>query len=394
MELPSAVVELAERVRDAGGRLYVVGGAVRDHVLGRGGGDIDLEVHGLTPEAVEGLIGKRSTVGKSFGVYRVRMGGELIDVALPQVGGEVRPDLGLAGAARRRDLTLNALAWDVVAGEIVDPHGGLDDLAQGVLRHVDEQTFAEDPLRALRAVRFAVTLDMRLAPELAEVCRRQRLEDVPAERQRPELHKIFGSVRPDRGLELLRELGLLRHLGELGALEPVRLAGLGGLSREDRVVAAWGLLLHGSADRSWVEQLNLGRHAGRQVRKEAEALADALGRVRMVDDSELRRLAETVVVELALPALAALGVDVGGASRRADELGVLRSPLPVLLAGRDLRAAGVEPGPGMGEVLAELREEQICGRVVDGEHARAWLAERQGSSIQPAVQSSSEKAPR
>lgn len=376
MELPRAVVELAERVSNAGGRLYVVGGAVRDHVLGRPCGDIDLEVHGLDPEAVEALIGRSSTVGKSFGVYRVRMGRELIDVALPQVGGEVRPHLGLAEAARRRDLRLNALAWDVVGGEVVDPYGGLDDLERGVLRHVDEQTFAEDPLRGLRAVRFAVTLGMELSPELAEVCRAQVLDEVPAERQRPELHRIFASPEPGRGLRLLRELGLLRHLGGLGALDPAALEGLGELSRLDRVVAVWGLLLHGSDDRSWAEALNLGRYSGRNVRKQAEALAGVLDAPPGVDDTALRRMAETAVVELTLPALAAIGVEVEDGVVRARRLGVLRQPLPVLLGGRELRAAGIEPGPGMGEVLAALREEQLCGRVVDRAAAVAWLKAR------------------
>ncbi len=377
MELPSGILALARRVSDAGGRLYVVGGCVRDHVLGRSSGDIDVEVHGLSSDRVAELIRAKKTVGKSFGVYRFRLGRDAIDVALPQVDGEVRPHLGLAEAARRRDLRINALAWDPLSAEVIDPHGGLDDIASGLLRHVDDLTFSQDPLRALRAVRFSVTLGLGLSPELKAICAAQDLRSVPMERQRPELHRIFGSPEPGRGLALLRELGLLGHLPGLGDGLPSDTLDRMSMALDDQIVGAWALLLWRSSGVGWVDTLNLGRHRSRNIRKEAEALAAVLhDPPARLDDAALCRLAETVVVEVALGLFAATGRADPVARDRAEALGVLREPLPQLLGGKQLRAAGVPPGPRMGQLLTALREEQLDRRVLDQPAALTWLAKQ------------------
>ena len=183
---PAFVAAIASGVRDAGGRALVVGGWVRDRLLERtdsipkpearspGANDIDMEVFGIPPEKLPGLLaafGRVEAVGQSFPVYKVvGCDGVAIDVALPRreskqgrghKGFDVRGDpfMSLDEAARRRDFTINAISWDPLTGEYVDPVDGRADLERRLLRAVDAQTFGDDSLRALRAVQFAARFD-------------------------------------------------------------------------------------------------------------------------------------------------------------------------------------------------------------------------------------------
>ncbi len=225
------VQAIARDVRRAGGRALLVGGCVRDRLLGLEPKDADLEVFGLSAEALERLLARHGevlAVGRAFGVLKLK--GTGIDVSLPRRDSKVAPghrgfaiatDPGLdfAEAARRRDLTINSIGLDPLTGEILDPHGGRADLAARRLRATDPERFGEDPLRALRVVQFAARFAMRPDPELLALCAGLDLAEVSAERIFDELGKLLLlSAAPSVGLELLRETGLLRHFPELAAL--------------------------------------------------------------------------------------------------------------------------------------------------------------------------------
>src|SRR5919108_658037 len=164
--IPELPLHIARAVRDAGGRALVVGGWVRDRLLGRMSKDIDLEVYGLPVQDLRAILsrfGPVNVVGESFTVYKV---GD-IDIALPRRESKVArghrgfdvigdPSMSFEEAARRRDFTINAIAWDPLAGEYIDPYGGIDDLLhRRILRVVDARTFADDSLRVLRGIQFA-----------------------------------------------------------------------------------------------------------------------------------------------------------------------------------------------------------------------------------------------
>lgn len=113
--------------------------------------------------------------GASFGVFGLR--GYTLDIALPRHGGgkgedaDIDPFMGRKEAERRRDFTMNAMMQDVLTGEIFDDFGGREDIRKRVIRHVDEETFRRDPLRAMRAAQFAARFDFAIAPETMAVCR-------------------------------------------------------------------------------------------------------------------------------------------------------------------------------------------------------------------------------
>ncbi len=231
---------VADRVRDAGGRALYVGGWVRDRLLGRESKDIDLdgreskdidlEVYGIEADRLRellGQIGPVNTVGQSFTVYKI--GG--IDVSLPRteskqgrghrgfiVTGD--PWMPVEEAARRRDFTVNAIAWDPRRDEYIDPFGGRADLERRRLRVVDPTTFADDSLRVLRALQLAARFELTPDDATTRICRGIALDDLPAERIWGELEKLLlQAQRPSLGFDLALRLGVIARLfPELEAL--------------------------------------------------------------------------------------------------------------------------------------------------------------------------------
>ena len=230
LELPAGLTRLLASLRDAGGRPYVVGGAVRDALLRLPLEDWDVEVFGLSAERLEALLagfGKVDAVGQAFRVYKLS-GVEgvtgALDVAVPRRDSKVGPGhrgIGVTGdpslsvdeAARRRDFTINALLFDSATGELVDPWGGRADLEARRLRAVDSATFGDDPLRALRALQFAARFELQVDEATARLCASMPLRELPAERVFGEIEKLLLKARrPSLGLALAREWGMLETI--------------------------------------------------------------------------------------------------------------------------------------------------------------------------------------
>lgn len=231
LDLPPGVLALLDGLRAAGGRPYVVGGAVRDALLGLLVKDFDVEVYGLEPEPLAhalATLGRVNAVGQAFTVWKVTgLAGVAgaVDVSIPRrdskfgpghrgiaVSGD--PTLSLAEATRRRDFTINALLYDPLERTLLDPFGGQRDLEARLLRAVDGATFGEDPLRALRGVQFAARFELEVESATAALCASMPVAELPAERIFGELEKLLLQARrPARGFELLRAWGLLTTLG-------------------------------------------------------------------------------------------------------------------------------------------------------------------------------------
>jgi len=207
----------------------LVGGCVRDALMGREVKDWDLEVYGVEPLRLRAILDEfaveigedLNVVGEAFTVYKI--GGDL-DVALPRrerkVGRghkgfvvEGDPDMSFEEACSRRDFTVNAILKDPLTGEIVDPFGGREDIDKKILRHVSNDSFAEDSLRVLRAAQFAPRLEFDIARETVELCKSIDVTDLPKERVWGELEKLLlQSDQPSIGLKWLYELGVVDQL--------------------------------------------------------------------------------------------------------------------------------------------------------------------------------------
>ena len=216
------VERIAREVSVRGGKTYFVGGCVLDELLGLESKDIDMEVHGIEPAELEKIIdgaGTRAEFGKSFGVYSLR--GTHIDIAMPRRESAtgrghkdfkiyVDPYIGEKKAAMRRDFTIGALMKDTLSGEVLDFFGGLQDLSCGVIRHVNDASFSEDPLRVLRAAQFAARLGFTVAEETRALCEKMDLSALARERVFEELKKaLLGSLKPSVFFEFLRSANAL-----------------------------------------------------------------------------------------------------------------------------------------------------------------------------------------
>lgn len=430
-------VAIAQRIREEGGRALIVGGWVRDRLMGRSCKDVDLEVYGLPADRLKdvlGAFGNVNTVGESFTVYKVAG----VDVSLPRresrIGRGHRgfevigdPNLSFTEAARRRDFTVNAIAWDPLTAEYIDPFDGRRDIAAKLLRAVDVQTFGEDSLRVLRAVQFAARFEFTLDAATADLCREIALDDLPSERIWMEIEKLLlQAPRPSIGFALALDLGVISRLfPEIHAMvgckqEPEwhpegdvwvhtlmvvdqARTRIDDLDRSHQIVVMLGAVCHdlgkplttafvdgrirsidheqaGVAPATAVlDRLNIHTIDGYDVRKQilgivAHHLKPGMFRQSPtpVSDGAFRRLSEKVDLEL-LARLAksdCLGrtghFDCSAMDwflDRARDLGVQHAPPDPLVKGRHLLALGLKPGPRIGVILRQIYEKQLDGTI-------------------------------
>jgi tRNA nucleotidyltransferase (CCA-adding enzyme) len=233
-DIPEKIRELARVIQPAGGRALLVGGCVRDMLMGRQPKDWDLEVYGLEPVKLREILDRFppvNVVGEAFTVYKL---GHDLDVSLPRRerktgrghrGFVIEGDgsMTIADATLRRDFTVNAILQDPLTGELIDPFHGREDLEQKILRAVSPQTFPEDSLRVLRAAQFAARFEFDIDPETVVLCQAIDLSDLPHERVWGEMEKLLlGARRPSVGIEWLRKFGALEQLfPEIKSLEGV-----------------------------------------------------------------------------------------------------------------------------------------------------------------------------
>jgi tRNA nucleotidyltransferase (CCA-adding enzyme) len=441
------VRRVAEAAEAAGGRALVVGGWVRDRLRGQPSKDVDIEVFGVPQDRLPALLaplGRVEPVGQSFPVYKLvppdGVAGE-IDVALPRheskrsrghKGFEVHgdPTMSVADAARRRDFTINAIFWDPLTDTYEDPFDGRDDLSHRLLRAVDPNTFADDSLRALRAVQFAARFEFALEEQTAALCRDLPLDDLPAERIWGEIEKLLlHATRPSIGFRLALDLGVVRQVlpellplvgceqepewhpeGDvwthtLMVIDKARELN-GALDRPRLITVMLGAVCHDlgkppttalvdgrirSLDHeqagveptlSLLDRLNIHTIDGFDVRTQVVGLVahhlkpGAFRKAANVTNGAFRRLAQKVDLEL----LARLArADCLGRTgdfdcsamdwflERARALGVEHRPPAPLLLGRHLLALGLSPGPRIGEILRQVYEKQLDGEITSVE---------------------------
>ena len=451
LELPEGLRAALAAVRAAGGRPLVVGGAVRDALLGLPLKDFDLEVYGLDADALRAVLerlGSVDPVGRAFAVFKLSglegVSGA-VDVALPRRDSKAGPGhkgIAVAGdpfmsvedAARRRDFTINAIAFDPFSNEVLDPFGGRADLEKRLLRAVDAATFGEDPLRALRAVQLGARFELAVEPETAKLCAQMPLHELPCERVFGEIEKLLlRAQRPSRGFSLMRDWGMLRVLApELIPLEAtpqdaawhpegdvwthtlmvideaakliagldtpraltVMLASLchdlgkpATTAFEDGHIRSRGHEEAGVAPTlALLDRWNVHSFLGYDVRAQVVALvADHLKPGMLyhdrdrVSDGAIRRLARRCEAGLLERVARADCLGRGGGfapvamdwfAERVRSLDVGERPPEPLLKGRDILALGVAPGPEIGRILHAVYERQLDGEIATPEAAR------------------------
>ena len=241
MFVPEILKIISKVISQHNGSAVIVGGSVRDHFLKLPVKDYDIEVYGLqSMEVLETILlefGSVNLVGKSFGVLKFVHDNEEYDFSFPRLeskvskghrGFDVQVDgkMDFKTASKRRDFTINAMGYDIERKRFLDPFNGQRDINAQVLRHIDDSSFVEDPLRVYRAVQFSARFAYDLAEETQMLCMKMveegLLEELPRERVYTEFKKLLlKAQKPSIGFELMRELGVLRYFPELETLTDV-----------------------------------------------------------------------------------------------------------------------------------------------------------------------------
>ena len=417
-DIPGRLLSIAEDIRRAGGRAFLVGGWVRDALLGRDCRDYDIEVYDLTQDELVPILkkyGRTNLVGKAFGVIHLAMKGLSLDFSFPRTeskvgyghrGFVVHTDekLSFKEAALRRDFTINAMGMELPELTLCDPYGGIDDLKKGLLRHVGP-AFVEDSLRILRGVQFASRFALTLAPETVELCRTLSLADLSVERLFEEFKKwLLKPGKPSLGLRAFLDIRLneffpevfpLREswedLGEmLDNMENARrtlVAEGNALSESQSMEFAFASFLCGNPETSlkFLERITNESHLLKNVPLLLETYSELpLGIVN--DVPSLRRLAVKLgglkllcLLVKATPRkfYAAAGdaefpEKLWQAAMDFDLLDVAPQPY---LTGKMLMELGVKPGKQMGEIIKQSFELQLDGKIKNAEDAIVWAKE-------------------
>jgi tRNA nucleotidyltransferase (CCA-adding enzyme) len=342
--LHGAYPELTAVQEVAGGKpVYLVGGAVRDLLLGHGRTDIDLVVEGEAA-ALATRLGGEVVEHERFATAKVRIDGHEVDIATaraesyPHPGAlpEVEPTAGIAADLARRDFTINAMAIPLRRDpELIDPHRGREDLEAGLLRVLHARSFEDDPTRALRAARYAARFGLELEPDTAELLCQTDLSTVSVDRRDAELLRLAGENEAVRGFGLLAEWGLMEIAqNELDLASSVKglltEAPWTDVARHDRAVLA-------AVRGQWSNATKL---AAERPERPSDAVRMARG--------------EDPVVLILARALGATWLD-----RYLSDWG----QVGLEIDGEDLIAAGIPQGPQVGQGLAEALRRKLDGEL-------------------------------
>lgn len=410
-DLPGRLLKIAGDIREAGGRAFLVGGWVRDALLGKSCRDYDVEVYDMAQDALVPILskyGRTNLVGKAFGVIHLAMKGLSLDFSFPRTeskvgyghrGFVVHTDekLSFKEAALRRDFTINAMGMELPELTLCDPYGGIEDLKRHTLKHVGP-AFAEDSLRILRGVQFASRFGCTLAPETVELCRTLSLDDLSVERLFEEFKKwLLKPGKPSLGLRAFLDIKLDEYFPEInpfkGSWETLgaildNMAVLRSsndkedfLSEAQAMEFAFAALLCGNADSSlkFLERITNETHLLKVVPQLLSAYSNL----------------ETSIVE-DIPSLRRLAVKLGGLkllcllvkitpqeffddANFADKLWAVANENDLLeaapqpyLTGKMLMDLGVKPGKQMGEIIKKSFELQLDGKITSAEAALEW----------------------
>jgi tRNA nucleotidyltransferase/poly(A) polymerase len=425
--------EIIRRLNEAGHEAYLVGGCVRDELRGLAPADYDIATN-ARPDEVEALFARTVGVGKSFGVMLVLEADEQFEVATFRADGEYidgrHPSAVKFSDAKtdasRRDFTVNGLFLNPVTGEVHDWVSGEADLEKRILRTIGDPDarFGEDRLRLLRAVRFAAQLDFEIESATWDAVQTHAnaITQVSAERIRDELLKLFRPPHAARGLDLLRDSGLLVHvfpemMDTIGSEQSpeyhpegdvynhIRLM-LDSMNNDAPAELPWTILLHDIAKPATAKVGDDGRihnyghdklgakMAGvilerlRFPRKQIDAIVFTvlkhmnLAAAPKMRKAKLRRmlLRPTFALELEQHR-----IDCLGSHRKSDIYDFLRAEQAALadqpaliepfVRGADLIELGIKPGPPMGKLLNDIRDRQLAEEFSTRDEALAFAKE-------------------
>ena len=414
LNIPPKLLKIAEDIQAENGRAFLVGGFVRDSLLGiLNSRDYDIEVYHLSQETLLKILsryGKVNIVGKAFGVFHLAMHGLSLDFSFPRTESkigkghrgfivETHTNLTFKEAAARRDFTINAMGMELPSLELCDPYGGREDLKNGILKHVS-MAFCEDSLRILRGVQFASRFHLKLDASTIALCKTLSLEDLSRERILEEFKKWFLKPgKPSVGLKAFLQIDLLKFFPEIKPLDNSYeklgefLDNISEASRnfddETRLILSFSALLFANKDLNEVQKfLEKITNEIRTLKEVPLFLKYAFTlslNEKIPEDKTIRRLSVAFSgLKYFLTFITANPVYTKESrifyfdsfKKQAELLGVYdEAPVP-FLTGKFLKLLGVKQGKAMGILIKECFEMQLDGIIRTKEDAENFARKR------------------
>ena len=410
IKYPKELNAIFNKLQSLNIRPIIVGGFVRDSILGMNSKDIDIELYGISSfETLENILeefGSVNSVGKSFGVCKLTLGALDLDFSLPRLDSKIgsghkgfevqtKQNLDFTTASRRRDFTINAIGYDVLEEKILDPYNGISDLNERVLNAVDTETFTQDPLRVLRAIQFSARFELNMSEELSKLCKKMVnnscLDELPKERIFGEVQKLLlKASKISLGFELLKELGMLEYFSQLKSLNANEW--------EQTLIALDEMVKYrlNNNKRDMILMLSILSY-----RLKSEMALSFLTKIS--DEKELSKsvlilinsklnnkptnyqlysLSNDINIEELLTLRLVLkpqNIKIYEAiKKRVKELNILNQPLSPLIQGRDLIKLGIKPSPAFKSIIYRCYEAQKNEKFTNYKEAISWLKKNLG----------------
>ena len=401
---PDELNIIFEKLKSLNLKPVIVGGFVRDSLLGIESKDIDIELYGVTSfNCVKDILeefGSVNVVGKSFGVCKLKFYDLDLDFSLPRRDNKVDSghrgfdiklysNLDFKTAAFRRDFTINAIGYDVEENKLLDPFNGADDLRDKILRAVDLNSFVEDSLRVLRAAQFCARFNLEIEQSLFLTCKdmvsKNMLNELPKERIFEEVKKLLlKSQKPSIGFKLLREFGTDIYTDNLNVIDEIAKQ-LSTDNQTNLVLMLAGLCYNFSQTETedFILKLSDERELLERVVKLTQAYSEIENiHVNSINDYLLYKLATKVDIDELLVLSSSIYFAKNNSEvystgeeiyKRAQELNILKDKLPALLGGKELLKFGLKPSPKFSEILDKAYEAQMHGSFKTYDEALLWL---------------------
>jgi len=411
IEYPNELDDIFNKLKLFKIKPIIVGGYIRDRLLGSDSKDIDVELYNLDSlELLDDILsefGCLCSVGKSFGVYKLKYKNLDIDFSLPRLDSKIGSghrgfsvttdkNLEFKTASRRRDFTINAIGFDTQSKTLLDPHNGLDDLAAKTLRAVDIEKFGEDPLRVLRAVqfssRFGFVLEHSLFIKCKEMVNLGLLKELASERIFEEFKKmILKSKKPSKGFLLLKKLGALSLFKGLDILEErIFIHSIESLdflcslkiTEQNRTLTLMLALLCRDFSKDELEIFLYTLTKEQKLHRDIKSILNTYSKLKLNECShyKLYSLAQQYEIKSFLYFLDAVHLgkkreEIEYCKNMAKELNIYTSAMPALIQGRDLIALGLKPSEEFSHLLYQIYEAQKREIFYTKEEATLWVKE-------------------
>lgn len=399
IDYPNKLNKVFDKLDKYSAKPVIVGGFIRDKLLGFDPKDIDIEVYGISSftklEEILEEFGSVNSVGKSFGVCKLKFDEYELDFSFPRIDSkidsghrgfeiEVNPSLDFKTATSRRDFTINAIGFDVKNKELLDPFNGINDLKNKILKAVNENTFIEDPLRVLRAAQFCARFNLEIDENLLSTCRNMvsenLLDELPKERIFEEIKKIFlKSNKPSIGFEFLKKFGTKYYTNNIYVLDEIVKNSIS--NSQTKIVLLLAGLCYNFNEQSTIKFIQTLTNEKELINKVLPLIKNYNKIEIDISNYELYKLATIVNIEEVLILSSAIyftnyskTYEVGEVVyEKAKKLNILNNKLPALLKGRDLLALGLTPSQEFSKILHVAYEAQMHEKFKTHDDATNWL---------------------